>query len=232
MNIEDILSKIELLPFSNERVLLTENLFYIDLWNCMDIMQKKRLLQMLENNLSAMEKRESNEVIFSFIPEIASASLKHKKIRISESKLRFGTDYIKDVNAQFYCAILHEHDHISRFIDTKSDEKSKILDEFRSNFANFLPYGKSISEYVEYRLQPIEYYAHKISEEKTIETFDRLQNKFGKEDMGFKSWYEIVTKASVDRLVSLYNKEYSTSYTYDEIYANILKKISSEHKSL
>lgn len=103
MNIEDILSKIELLPFSNERVLLTENLFYIDLWNCMDIM-------------------------------------------------------------------------IVKFL------------------------------------------------KKTVETFDRLQKKFGKENVRFKSWYGIVTKVSVDRLVSLYNKEYSTSYTYDEIYANVLKK--------
>lgn len=227
MNIENTLSKIENMPFSIDRVVLTENLFHISFWNSMNTNQKVRLLQLLENNTSSIEGREPNQVIVRLkMPYIATASLEYREIRISQWHLENGLSYLKGGNAQFYCAILHEHDHISKFVDSQSDIRNKEIDECRINFANMLPYSdKYISEYIDYRLQPIEYYAHKFSEEKTIETFQRLEKEFGS-DIGYRSWYANISLATVDSLISLYNQEYATNYTFEDIYENILTKIS------
>lgn len=129
-----------------------------------------------------------------------------------------------------YCAILHEHEHMGQFDDIDSEKNDETTEIFRKNIANMLPYDdKTVSGYVEYRFQPIEYYAHKISEEGTIKAFKRLEQDFGK-DQGFETWFDAISSASIDNLVELYNEEYACNFSFDEIYQNIVKKISEFSK--
>lgn len=233
IDIDDKLSKIETLPFDYERTTLTENMFHISIWNKMNTHQKVKLLQLLEDNLAYVQGRKSSKVVLkSKLPHMATSSYITNSIRVSQWYLENGLPYLKDMNAQMYCAIVHEHEHINQFLVSGSNQHDSKTEEIRSNIANFIPYrDASISDYVDYRFQPIEYYAHKISEENTKATFERLEAEFGI-DNGFVDWYKFASAASVDNLVKLYNEENSTNLSFDEIYKGILEKITKrENKS-
>lgn len=227
MDIENSLQNLESMSFSETKVTLTENMFHITIWNKMNLNQKVRLLQVLENNLSCKDGRDANEIkICLKLPNMASASKLTGKIRVSQWHLTYGFNGLSDLNAQIYCAICHEHEHFNQFIDAESDKIDKKTEECRINLKSIIPYSAAtVQEYIDYRLQPIEYYAHKLSEEQTISTFIRLEREFGV-DKGFKKWYEIISVGSVENLVQVYNQEYCTAYTFDELYASVFNKIA------
>lgn len=231
MDIENALQNLESMPFSEEKVILTENMFHITIWNMMNFSQRVHLLQLLEDNLSCRDGRAPNKIeIFLKMPNLASASLLTGKIRISQWHLECGFNDLSDLNAQTYSAICHEHEHFNQFIDAKNDKADKKTDECRANLKHLIPYSDStVQGYVEYRLQPTEYYAHKLSEEQTVATFIRLEREFG-EDKGFKEWYELISAVTVEGLVQIYNQEYGTEYTFDELYANVFNKITVHEK--
>ena len=173
----------------------------------------------LKSNLSGLE-----------IAEIVRKSNRDCYIIFETAHLEYGLTYLKEMNAQMYCAILHEHEHMGQFDDIDSEKNDETTEIFRKNIANMLPYDdKTVSGYVEYRFQPIEYYAHKISEEGTIKAFKRLEQDFGK-DQGFETWFDAISSASIDNLVELYNEEYACNFSFDEIYQNVVKKISEFSK--
>ncbi len=231
MDIENALQNLESMPFSEEKVILTDNMFHITVWNKMNMSQWVRLLQVLENNLACRDGRSPNKIeVLLKMPDLASASLLTGKIRISQWHLECGFNDLSDMNAQTYSAICHEHEHFNQFIDAESDKDDKKTEECRVNLKSLIPYSdSSMQGYVEYRLQPTEYYAHKLSEEQTLSTFIRLEREFG-EDKGFKEWYELISSVSVEDLVELYNQEYGTTYTFDELYTYILNKIVTHEK--
>ncbi len=116
-------------------------------------------------------------------------------------------------------------------MDIESGKNDKKTEECRTNLMSIIPYSAAtVKSYIEYRLQPIEYYAHKLSEEQTLVTFTRLEHEFG-EDEGFRRWYEVVSTVTVENLVSLYNQTYSEAYTFEELYATILNKIADSKVS-
>lgn len=227
MDIESILSQIEYMPFCEERIVSTQNLFHISFWNSMDTSQKVRLMQLLENNLSELDGRKPCKVVlFERMPNMATSSSLWRMIKVSKWHLEQGLSYLKSMNAQMYCAIVHKHEHISQFDDAESSKSDEKTIEIRKNIDKFIPYSdRNVTEYVEYRFQPMEYYAHKVSEEETVAVFKRLLQEFGDDD-GFNSWFDAVSAASIDDLVDLYNQENFASYTFDEIYQKILDKIS------
>lgn len=231
MNIEKTLQNLESMPFSKNKVRLTEDMFHITIWNEMSIEQRVHLLQILENNLSCKDGRDANKIkIFPKLPNLASASKSTGKIDVSEWHLANGINGLSDLNAQMYCTICHEHEHFNQFIDAEGDKTDRKTEDCRINLKSMIPYSETtVQGYVEYRLQPIEYYAHKLSEEQTISTFMRLEREFG-EDKGFRKWHETISIATVENLVRLYNQEYGTMYTFDELYACILDKIAAHEK--
>lgn len=230
MDIENSLQNLELMNFSDTKVTLTDNMFHIIVWDKMNMKQRVRLLQVLENNLSCKDGRCANKIeIYPKLPGIATSSRLTGKIKISQWNLKYGENGLSDMNAQLYCAICHEHEHFNQFIDVESDKIDKKTENFRINLKSRIPYGTTVQEYIDYRLQPIEYYAHKLSEEQTISTFLRLEREFG-EDKGFRAWYKVISYASVENLVQLYNREYGTTYTFDELYTHILNKIAIHEK--
>lgn len=207
MNIEKSLQSLESMAFSDTKVILTDNMFHITIWNQMNYNQKIRLLQTLENNLSCKDGRVPS-IIKNFLklPSLACASKLTGEIKVSQWHFEMGFNDLNDLNAQAYCAICHEHEHISQFLDADSDKIDKKSEECRVNLKSIIPYsGSTIQAYVEYRVQPIEYYAHKLSEEHTIATFARLEREFGK-DIGFREWYDIISSASLQNLTKLYNQ--------------------------
>ncbi len=75
MNIENSLQNLESMPFGATKVILTENMFHIAIWNMMDINQKIRLLQVLENNLACRDGRVANKVKLCLkLPNLTEAS--------------------------------------------------------------------------------------------------------------------------------------------------------------
>ena len=232
MNIEKSLQSLESMAFSDTKVILTDNMFHITIWNQMNYNQKIRLLQTLENNLSCKDGRAPSRIKnFLKLPNLASASRLTCEIKVSQWHFEMGFNGLNDLNAQAYCAICHEHEHISQFLDADSDKADKKSEECRVNLKSIIPYSEStLQGYVEYRVQPIEYYAHKLSEEHTIVTFSRLEREFG-EDIGFKEWYDVISSVSLQNLVLLYNQEYGTTYTFEELYASVLDKVSVNKKN-
>ena len=226
MDIEKDLQNLESMPFSEIRATLTENMFHIVVWNMMNLSQRVRLLQMLENNLACRDGRTPSEIeVIPKLRSLASASKLTNKIRISQWHLTFGFNGLDNLNAQIYCAVCHEHEHFNQFIDAESEKSDKKTEECRINLKFIFPYsGASVQDYIDYRLQPIEYYAHKLSEEQTISTFKRLEKKFG-EDKGYREWYDVVSLGSVESLIQIYNSEYFTTCNFDELYASIINKI-------
>ena len=232
MNIEKSLQSLEAMAFSDTKVILTDNMFHITIWNQMNYNQKIRLLQTLENNLSCKDGRAPSRIInFLKLPNLACASRLTSEIKVSQWHFEMGFNGLNDLNAQAYCAICHEHEHISQFLDADSDKIDKKSEECRVNLESIIPYSEStLKEYVEYRVQPIEYYAHKLSEEHTIATFSRLEREFG-EDIGFREWYDIISLVSLQNLAQLYNQEYGTTYTFEELYASVLDKVNINKKN-
>lgn len=231
MNIEKSLQSLESMAFSDTKVILTDNMFHITIWNQMNYNQKIRLLQTLENNLSCKDGRAPSGIKnFLKLPNLACASRLTGEIKVSQWHFEMGFNGLNDLNAQAYCAICHEHEHISQFLDADSDKIDKKSEECRVNLESIIPYSEStLQEYVEYRVQPIEYYAHKLSEEHTIATFARLEREFGK-DIGFREWYDIISSVSLQNLTKLYNQEYGTTYTFEELYSSVLDKINNNNK--
>lgn len=231
MNIEKSLQSLESMAFSDTKVILTDNMFHITIWNQMNYNQKIRLLQTLENNLSCKDGRAPSGIkTFLKLPNLACASRLTGEIKVSQWHFEMGFNGLNDLNAQAYCAICHEHEHISQFLDADSDKIDKKSEECRVNLESIIPYSEStLQEYVEYRVQPIEYYAHKLSEEHTIATFARLEREFGK-DIGFREWYDIISSVSLQNLTKLYNQEYGTTYTFEELYSSVLDKINNNNK--
>lgn len=229
MDIESTLTKLENMPYSQTKETLTENMFYITVWNKLDTNQRVRLLQILENNLSYRDGRPASRVeLYPKLPSLTQASEATRKIKISDWHLTSNFNELNNLNAQLYCAICHEHEHISQFVDVDSDKNDKKTEECRTNMKFVIPHSSTnVQGYIEYRLQPLEYYAHKISEEQTVATFTRLEREFG-EDEGFQEWSKEVLSISVDDLVRIYNQEYYTTYTFDELYASILDKIKEK----
>ena len=232
MNIEKSLQSLESMTFSDTKVILTDNMFHITIWNQMNYNQKIRLLQTLENNLSCKDGRAPSRIKnFLRLPNLASASRLTCEIKVSQWHFEMGFNGLNDLNAQAYCAICHEHEHISQFLDADSDKTDKKSEGCRVNLKSIIPYsGSTLQGYVEYHVQPIEYYAHKLSEEHTIATFSRLEREFG-EDIGFKEWYDVISSVSLQNLVLLYNQEYGTTYTFEELYASVLDKVSVNKKN-
>lgn len=231
MNIEKSLQSLESMAFSDTKVILTDNMFHITIWNQMNYNQKIRLLQTLENNLSCKDGRAPSGIKnFLKLPNLACASRLTGEIKVSQWHFEMGFNGLNDLNAQAYCAICHEHEHISQFLDADSDKIDKKSEECKVNLESIIPYSEStLQEYVEYRVQPIEYYAHKLSEEHTIATFARLEREFGK-DIGFREWYDIISSVSLQNLTKLYNQEYGTTYTFEELYSSVLDKINNNNK--
>ena len=231
MNIEKSLQSLESMAFSDTKVILTDNMFHITIWNQMNYNQKIRLLQTLENNLSCKDGRAPSKIKnFLKLPNLACASRLTGEIKVSQWHFEMGFNGLNDLNAQAYCAICHEHEHFSQFLDADSDKIDKKSEECRVNLESIIPYsGSTVQEYVEYRVQPIEYYAHKLSEEHTIATFARLEREFGK-DIGFREWYDIISSVSLQNLTKLYNQEYGTTYTFEELYSSVLDKINNNNK--
>ena len=231
MNIEKSLQSLESMAFSDTKVILTDNMFHITIWNQMNYNQKIRLLQTLENNLSCKDGRAPSKIKnFLKLPNLACASRLTGEIKVSQWHFEMGFNGLNDLNAQAYCAICHEHEHVSQFLDADSDKIDKKSEECRVNLESIIPYSEStLQEYVEYRVQPIEYYAHKLSEEHTIATFARLEREFGK-DIGFREWYDIISSVSLQNLTKLYNQEYGTTYTFEELYSSVLDKINNNNK--
>ncbi len=232
MNIENSLQSLESMAFSDTKIRLTDNMFHITIWNQMNYNQNIKLLQILENNLSCKDGRAPSRVKnFLKLPNLASASKLTGEIRVSQWHFEMGFNGLNDLNAQAYCAICHEHEHFSQFLDADSDKIDKKSEECRVNLKSIIPYSDAtLQKYVEYRLQPIEYYAHKLSEEQTIATFARLEREFG-EDIGFRKWYEIISSVSLQDLVQLYNREYGTIYTFEELYASVFDKVNINKKN-
>ena len=113
-------------------------------------------------------------------------------------------------------------------VDEKLTEYSKT-EEMRINLNSLIPYsGKTATKYIEYRLQPTEYYAHKISEEKTKEVFERLITEFGP-DEGYEKWdqEEVVP---LDLLVQLYNEENNTNFSFEELYQKIFSSLTEKYQ--
>lgn len=232
MNIEKSLQNLESMAFSDTKVILTDNMFHITIWNQMNYNQKLRLLQTLENNLSCKDGRAPSRIENSLkLPNLACASRLTGEIKVSQWHFEMGFNGLNALNAKAYCAICHEHEHLSQFLDADSDKIDKKSKECRVNLKSIIPYsGSTLQEYIEYRVQPIEYYAHKLSEEHTIATFSRLEREFG-EDMGFRGWYDIISSVSLQNLVQLYNQEYGTTYTFEELYASVLDKVNINKKN-
>lgn len=223
MDIDNRLLYIERMPFSCKKIILTENMFHISNWVLLDAKQKLWLLQLHENNLSEIDNRIPSQIIESDKKGIIGESLYFSNqfhlIRVSKYYLEKAD--LNGLNCQMYCAIVHEHEHINHFIDVsngKNDLKTNII---RDNLNNYIDYSGMIQDYIPYCLQPTEYYAHKVSEEKTIKTFNRLKDDLGYDD-GFKIWCDEVE--SVDDLVKLYNQMNQTNFTANEIYMSALNQ--------
>ena len=158
------------------------------------------------------------------MPHVATSSYLTRKIKVSQRQL----ESCAEMNAEIYCAIVHEHEHMSQFaiaddID-RTDEQAEII---RNNLFKMIPYGgNTVTEYVEYRFQPIEYSAHFISEKNTKNVFEKLEKKFG-EDEGFKKWSSNIVPN--DLLVRLYNEENKTSKSFEEIYQGLVDRVSGSN---
>lgn len=217
--LDEQFNKLEKLLPSKEKTKLIESMFHSSIWNKLDTNQKIRLLELLEIDLANQENRKPNKIeVWQKLPSIACASFPFSNsIKISKHHLEtMGTKS----NAKFYCAIKHEHEHFNQYYDSISAKKDIKTEEIRANLNSLIPYSReTATKYIEYRLQPIEYYAHKISEEKTQEVFERLISEFGP-DEGFEKWLqeEVVP---LDLLVQLYNEENNTSFSFEELYQKI-----------
>lgn len=218
------LGKIDQLSVSEEKTKLIESMFHSSIWDKLNINQRIRLLELLENDLAAQQNRKPNKIIvWQKLPSKACASFPFSNcIKISKHHLE--TIGIGS-NAAFYCAIVHEHEHFNQYYDSISNKKDSKTEEIRTNLNAIIPYSNATAtKYIEYRFQPIEYYAHKISEEKTQKTFKRLVSDLGP-DEGFEKWKneEVVP---LDLLVQLYNEENGTNLSFEELYQKILQKIT------
>ena len=221
-------SKIENLSPSKEKTKLIESMFHSSIWNQLDTNQKIRLLELLEIDFADQENRKPNKIeVWQKLPFIACASFPFSNsIKISKHHLEtMGTKS----NAKFYCAIKHEHEHFNQYYDSISTKKDSKTEEMRINLNSLIPYsGKTATKYIEYRLQPTEYYAHKISEEKTKEVYERLITEFGP-DEGYEKWdqEEVVP---LDLLVQLYNEENNTNFSFEELYQKIFSSLTEKYQ--
>lgn len=227
-SLDEQFSRIEKLSPSSEKTKLIESMFHTSIWNKLSIEQKIRLLELLEIDLADQDNRKPNKIsVWQKLPSIAQASFTFSNcIKISKHHLEtLGVES----NARFYCAINHEHEHFNQYYASISTKKDSKTEEIRVNLNSLIPYSdENATKYIEYRLQPIEYYAHKISEEKTKEVFERLVNEFGP-DEGFEKWKkeEVIP---LDLLVQLYNEENSTSFSFEELYQKIFSILTKKYQ--
>jgi|GEM_PF-4374071 len=231
MIIGDIIQSIKSLPFGSDKQVRIENLFHITFWKKMNTKTKLEVFQLLEDIISYAEGRNPSQIMPVLKqPQMASANVKDNKIKISIYHLEMGLDYLNNINAQLFCAIIHEHEHISQYLVSQGLINDVNTEGYHNNFKNIIPYSDEINGYTFYRFQAIEYYAHQISEDKTKKVFKRLLETFG-EDSGYASWQTAIDMASPEKIVDYYNSYNNTEYTiqtmYEHVQQTITKRIGS-----
>lgn len=223
---DEQLEKLENLTPSSEKTKLIEEMFHSSIWNQLSMEQKIKLMELLEIDLAHQENRKPNQIyVCQKLPSKACASFPFSNcIKIS----KFHLETIGNgSNVAFYCAIVHEHEHFNQYYDSISNKNDALTEEMRDNLKSLIPYGaKTATQYIEYRFQPTEYYAHRNSEERTKKVFERLTQELGP-DEGFKKWKREEC-IPTDFLVQLYNEENGTNFSFEELYYKILEKIKGE----
>ena len=220
------LEKLEKLSPNSEKTKLIEEMFHSSIWNHLNSEQKIKLMELLEIDLSYQDNREPNKLqVWLKLPSRASAAFP------ASNAIRISKHHLENIgigsNVLFYCAVVHEHEHFNQYYDSISDKKDSLTEEMRDNLKSLITYcNKMATQYIEYRFQPTEYYAHKNSEVRTRKVFERLTQDLGP-DEGFEKWKREEC-IPTDFLVQLYNEENGTSFSFEELYNKILEKIKGK----
>lgn len=199
----DLIMQLSEMAYCEEKKLKVESLFHENYWTCLNYIDKKNLLQLLEDNFVAQDYLDE---VVKIIYHVKGPNLARTR---SSSEIIFSELHLKTISGvEAFCAVAHEHVHIKQF---RSGNISKY---------KFFPYRDDVEGYTYYRLQPIEFEAHQESEEKTKEVFVKLQELYGT-DCSFEEWFILTSAASPIKLVEYFNEEFGTNETVDSLQAKI-----------
>lgn len=229
MDMNSFIQNIERMPNGLEKSEKIETLFHITFWRHLSLENKLQLFQLLENDLSYKEARAPSKIVSILKqPYLACAPVERNIIRVSEHQVTFGVDYLEEMNAQCYNAIIHEHEHISQYLCTLKPINDPKREAYKMNFDYFFPPSTSVLEYTRYMFQPIERDAYQMAAQKTQEIFKKLTKQYGP-DEGYTSWKKASDLLQLEKLIEYYNSYYRTNATVETFYEETMELIRKHY---